>query len=117
MEKLYKQKEQIRAMKILLNYYSHKHSEPLIYCPLCTIIYGDFLHCDECIWVKETGQNCKRYAKQHNFDLAVSDLRVNRINFKNLKKELREKYQKEVNRWRALRRRQLKAWIKKYDNV
>jgi len=95
--KLYKQKQQVAAMRKLLKNYQSKNGR-LVDCPLCKVLENTH-NCDPCVWKVETGESCVN--RQHSF-------------YNNLYPifELRNKKHKY---WTKKRIKELKIWVKKYE--
>ena len=103
--KLYKQEEQVKAMKELLEYYTKVLNDEYVStgpCPLCDAIYDRF--CDDCVWTIETDMDCTNFAKKHFPEVQLPENR--------LPGALRIEKNKD---WAELRVEQLKKWIKKYE--
>jgi len=101
MKKLYKQKEQVKAMKKLLANYQNPNSY-LEECPLCDVIPEKY-RCKKCVWVRETGASCIVASRYKILLLGI--LRNAKINSRN----------EELRQWAAMRIEQLQEWIEKYD--
>jgi len=98
--KLKNQKQQVKAMKVLLEHYQKQlngeYSE-LIGCPLCRANKI----CDNCVWVIESGKDCSKTKYQ---DGAV------------LLRNGDERIPKQtLTKWHKRRIKELTNWIKKYD--
>lgn len=93
---LVKQKKQLQAMHLLLEWYEGSNNICDSICPLCRVI-PDSLSCKGCVWVVRTGQTCDAYTSYHN-TAAVTYLRGKRIDW-----------------WVEKRIPELKEWIKYYS--
>lgn len=115
MKKLWNQEEQVKAMKMLLAHY--KGEGKVKECSLCVAVKND---CHECVWVKETGADCRAAASS----MSPSCCHIFPENFRKgggsncldflSQTELKD-YLHAIKKWRKLRIEQLTQWIKKYD--
>ena len=102
--RLYNQKEQVQAMKLLKEYY--EGTACISGCPLCRAIEswvgGTPFNCEKCVWMAETGVRCiafaNVYSKEHGSDQSIGSYRV-----------------KPTKGWKKIRIKQLTEWIAKYD--
>lgn len=102
MKKLYKQKEQVQAMKKLLANYQDPDSF-LERCHLCDVVRREYHSCDKCVWVCETGHRC--------IDTVLAKVWY----IGTLRNAKTTSDYKDFRQWTTMRIEQLQDWIKKYD--